>query len=533
MNILDYIKKIIIFCLFPCFIIFMGTISINSTLNALDSDDDFSFFDDFDISLDALEDLESSMRSPDPDVAKLNTLGRTFAGKNFPAFPLWKSTKPLESRDVLYYSPYNLKLKDHNSLQIIPFANIATNSTLNAHNLLRLSELNRQTIADLTAISGLVLDKFSSLSHTDTDPDDVANYKTLVNNLDELLNLFNTTTIQERRLGSIIDGCFTNNSAFLQITTSLQFAERNFWITKKVRDQIDALVKKTFISSENPSVDLKNFYRTKGGLGDTRIRTGILAINTPTLNSIPGISLVIPTGSLSLNKSLNTSPDQLVLDVNTLTAAIYNTLYNTRDVLLSPQLGNNGHFNLGIFLENTIKLPQNYGSIFCKLSYDKFFAKNENRLLLPKTTLNTSALNFPTSPAPSDETVVNTWKSIVNQYFLPSVINVSTNPGDIITANISYTLPFKKYSWTAGYDFFARTQESLKIASDPNIALNDYQTSIGQNELRYQHKLFSELSYTKQRTSSNLTVSFGGDYTITANSMSNDWTIFTKIGFAF
>ena len=500
------------------FILFLALGSITvaplySYDNDIDDDSEFDADFDLDFSLESLDEAAANRTVISTDDTTLLSIINTLKNYNYIKKPLWKNTASLKPRDVLYYQPHALKVLKKSGISNTFFCNITNKTPLTASSLIDSSGID-------TALLGLFLEN-------------VINGKPESNNtqeLNDLLFCINKTTIQERKIGTLINGGFVKGPFSIQLQTSIQLAERNFWLNAAESDQIALLTESLFGASDS-KISQSEFYRIKTGFGDTRLKIGLNAFTKPHISCNVGLEGIIPTGSFSLNKPYIKTPDELILDTDALKHAAFEDLYNLRDALVTPQLGNSGHLGIGFFTEVAIKLPPKWGSLWIRTSYDKLFPNNEYRLVQPVSTMTADNL-IGGSGIPSD-VFIPPLKQFISEYFLPSIVSAKVQPGDIINAVVSYTVPIKQCTYTSGYNFYAQTKETFNSINIPGTSMSSLQLDKATNTFAYQHKLFSELSYDKKNKNSTLSVSLGGDFAVVSSKIGQDWTVYLRAGASF
>jgi hypothetical protein len=305
----------------------------------------------------------------------------------------------------------------------------------------------------------------------------------------------------------------------IEIDSSLQFSERNLWLNKS--DQ--ARIKEMFTGTDE-TFDDHELYKTKFGLGDTRIKLGLNSLNMPNFQVDVGFEGIIPTSNLStdpkLNEYYNINLDNFINDMPYL-------LRNIRDNLITPQLGNYGHFGLGCFFESKIDFLHNNLHLFTRASFDNLFAAKEYRLIPSKQTI------FPPIRLNDLQDNPEFLTEFIKEYVFPPAYQVLISPGDIINfvAAINYDT---NNHWTLGfgYDYYNQQKEKFeRIYTTEDISTLRTEAAIAPAAI--QHKLFFQANHTKKQKNWDLILGLGGDYTIAAQNIGQDWTIFLRIGASF
>lgn len=338
------------------------------SLHSMDGDDGMPDLEELDLDVEELllppEAPHGSRAIINP--AQLNIISHFFDGINLTE-PLWASTKPEKGRDILYLMPSKITAIEYGGLSCNLFFNMTSKMHLTGSNLLNIDQINKELLPALIGPLGIA---------------NIAN----INQSKALLPFTKKIIIQERKIGTFFQTGFVKGAFILQVHTSLQIGIRNFWLNKKDQEEIKQLNKLLF--GESQQFDESNLYRIRAGLGDTRIKVGLNALNSTNLQTDVGLECILPT-SKSSKKSLVAIDSNKILgdDESTLKTSI-NALFNVRDYLLSPEIGNGGHTGLGFYLESKYNLFNGLAEIISRVSFDKFFTANEQRLMLEKKIIN-------------------------------------------------------------------------------------------------------------------------------------------------
>jgi hypothetical protein len=402
--------------------------------------------------------------------------------------PLWKHTKSPKGRDVLYLLPHKITAIEYGGIGLSLFLNVTSNMGVKAGNLF---EVDIST--DKAAVTALLSTKFKSVSE-----------------LTRILPLMKKITLQERKVGGLIQGGFVRGPFSVQLNTSIQLSERNFWLSKKDQKEL----KEAFVDmlGRSSTLDKKELYRIKCGFGDTRLKFNMNTLNMSNFQVDFGVEGIFPTSrfapKLKLEKKEELSVSQLM---------------SLRDYLLNPQLGNGGHWGAGCFLETKIGLFGNKAQLWSRMSFDKLFANEESRLIMHRKTMLPGDLN-PTG---------SNMDQFINEYLFPNSFKVMVYPGGIFNFITSCTTDIKKWQLAAGYDFFLQKEELIKKLQNTNVNLNELRIEDAQAQRSLQHKIFGEVCHVKNFKRSTLRVGIGGDKTIDATRMGKDWTVYFKIAASF
>jgi hypothetical protein len=104
-------------------------------------------------------------------------------------------------------------------------------------------------------------------------------------------------TVEERRLGFMLNGGFSKNKFSFQCDLPLILAERNYWIpNKSERRSLQELLDKI------KKVSKGGAYKVRYGLGDTRLKFGYNFADNNKFKSAAGLSFILPTSKIFSKK---------------------------------------------------------------------------------------------------------------------------------------------------------------------------------------------------------------------------------------
>ncbi|MBD3273383.1 hypothetical protein GF385_03490, partial [Candidatus Dependentiae bacterium] len=407
--------------LFKKLFIFITVLAFTITptkISCMDFDD--MNFDDMDIDLDMLDEVEYV-----PSKSLSDIFDKLLPVIEEIETPLWNKTKQPKGRDTLYLIPHRISSLEYGGLIFNLFFNYTNKMDFSINEVLKLDE-NKSALNEFT--------------------------QTLIEELDAneasaLIPLFKRLTIQERKIGALIQLGFILGAFRIEIDSSLQFSERNFWLSK--RDQ--ARIKEMF-SDANSTFDDKELYKTKFGMGDTRIKLGLNSLNMSNFQVDIGFEGILPTSKFSTDPRLK----QYEINLENLENDIPDILRSIRDNLITPQLGNFGHFGLGCYFESKIDLFHNSIHLWNRASFDNLFSAKEDRLIPSKQTIQTP-VDIASLLDPEYAT------KFIKEYIFPPAYRVKIHPGDII--NFVSALSFeigKKWNFVTGYDYYHQQEEQFE-----------------------------------------------------------------------
>ncbi len=494
-----------------CAIALAGTISLTFTpAHGMDGDDGMPDLEELDLDPDLLIDRplpEGSRALIGPgEAGQIGVLLQLIGLKE----PLWISTKPEKGRDILYLMPSKITSIEYGGGSCNLFFNMTSKMNLTGSNLLNIDQINHKIIGALPDLPASIKNK---------------------DQIGSLLPFAKKITIQERKLGSYFQAGYAKGAFLLQFHTSLQLGERNFYLNQHDLAEIQAL--NTLVFGEDQSYDESNLYRIRVGMGDTRVKLGLNALNSKILQTDVGMECIIPT-SRSSRKFLSAFDDTQLADDTVFFNTAINSLLNVRDYLLTPEIGNGGHFGLGFYMESKFNLFKNLAELVTRVSFDKFFEADEQRLMVQKqsgiTALSLENFNPLATPAEAQAAVIK----FAKEYLIPLPYRVSTEPGGIFNGMMILNIPYKKWNFRYGYDFYFQQAEQFKHVYADQAVQPLLRTELARVGTMTQHKISSETTYRiKNFNNINLDIGFGGDTTIAAQNIGKDWTVYLKFASEF
>lgn len=424
--------------------------------------------------------------------------------------PLWQNTIAPRGRDALYLLPHKLTAIEYGGLSFNIFVNKIDKLHVSAGSLFELgSAINQQALNGLIEI---LIERFSFLNNVSAEE------------LTSLLALFNKITIQERKAGILMQGGVVSGPFVIQLQTSLLASERNFWINKKVQEGIKNITQKIF---PGQSFDQSEGFIARYGMGDTKIKIGLNSLNTTNIQADVGFETVFPTSRFSKQKNLTTSVEQIINEPcpsNPGKAAIQ-FLREIRDYLLTPMLGNGGHFGFGIYGESKIGIFNNLAQLWFRLSYDKLFDNQQDVLMMFKPVLTPEELE--------DNNKAEKLKEFLQQYIIPTPFTVTLNPGGVFNFVASVSIGLGKFQLALGYDFYSQQRQRIKSLEKTSISSFDLRVDDAEAPRISQQKAYTEFSWLKQYKRVKLGVGLGGDITVRSTGLGHDWTMYLRITTSF
>jgi hypothetical protein len=479
----------------------------------MDGDGDMPEIEELDLDPSLFEARPTPEGSRAPiDAGAAGMLGGFFTDINLKD-PLWITTKPEKGRDILYLMPSKITSIEYGGGSCNLFFNMTSKMYLTGSNLLNIDQIDSQLLGALLGLIPL--------------PAGIQN----PNQIGLLLPFTKKITIQERKFGPYFQTGFVHGAFILQCHTSLQVGVRNFWLNKRDQEEIRQL--NELIFGESQQFDDSNLYRVRVGLGDTRVKLGLNALNSKLLQTDVGMECILPTSRSSRKTLPEVDVDSSLNDDTTIFKAAFDSLFNIRDYLLTPEIGNGGHFGLGFYLESKFNLFNGLAELITRASFDKFFESEEQRLMLQKKSVTAADLvAIPVGATPAEALALVT--KFAKQYLIPLPYKVDIEPGGIFNGIMILNIPYKKWNFRYGYDFYYQQAEQFKKVyadADTLPLLSVERARVGSI---IQHKISSETTYRiKKFNNINLDLGFGGDTTISAHNIGKDWTMYVKIASEF
>jgi hypothetical protein len=432
------------------------------------------------------------------------------------AEPLWKNTKAPSGRDVLYLLPHKITALEYGGISAKFFFNMTNRMKVTVHDLFSLPSMNNTAIKNM--ITTLIPAGDAHL-------------------FEQLVPLFQKITLQERKAGVLLQGGAIKGPITVQLATSLQLGERNFWLSKNDQVFIEELFKDVIVGD----LDQKDLYKIRTGLGDTRLKIGLNTLNMSSFQHDVGFELILPTSKLTQSEKVSLGIAEVSFDGSPeqLKNQAMRSLMSVRDYLLEPRLGNGGHFGLGCYAEQKIGLFHDFIHLWIRASYDIFLQSEEERLFMFQTTLKPENLAASGSPASLldlvDQTINNrVVTQFIREYVLPSSFKSTVKPGDVTNVVIAITADWsKKWRSAWGYDFYAQREEIIRSIHNTSVDLRDLRYEDAQSPSVYQHKFFSETLYQHKTQKSDLGIGFGSDVTVASRRIGADWTVYFKLAATF
>lgn len=438
--------------------------------------------------------------------------------------PLINQTKAPVGRDILYLLPHKMTALERGGFALHYFFNMTNRMKFTLNDLF-----------DSQTIDG-VISQLLALSPAESAAE-----------ISSVIPIFKKMTIQERKTGILGQFGFIRGPWMLQIHSSLLLGERNFWLSKSDQREAKEIMRR-LLGDNGEAFDESELYRIRVGLGDTRLKAGLNTVNAPNMQIDVGFEGIVPTSEIFNSVKLNTNlPDIIEKEVNLhmVRDNALPVLLNIRDYLISPRMGNGGHFGLGCFFESKIGIFHDIAQLWMRLSYDKLLPGKEDHVIMVKPVLTPeefgAAASLPLDDAGTEE-AAQVLNDHLEQNVLPPAFRVGVHPGGVINFVTSISVDIRRMRCAFGYDFYAQQKERIKklygtrLMRDDGtpLQLSDIRVDDAVSQEIRQHKIFTEMLYKLKTTEKNsMSLGLGGDYTISSKEMGRDWTLYFKFTASF
>jgi len=430
---------------------------------------------------------------------------------------LFKRTNPLNSRSLLDYPLFVRYDRPKHRIGIDLFFN-KTNRMYFNHKSSNIDSYLNITNPDFIAALENVFTKLGQLA-PDFDPQFFST----------LPLLFETFTVEERRLGLMIFGTRQCSKGQLSIFAPWYYLERNYF----VGPQQETLIRETLADAQQsvagmPPQPVNNtsevafqeqyLISDKLGIGDTRVMFDWPMVEERDWEMRLGIFSTVPT-AFAFAKGLKGDhfsppyprPEINLLDIinEALNAtdftetAIFDfllgSLSNLSAMLLEAPLGNGGHLGLGVYLKNITPLRTWLSQRWARyitwnsfMSVEYQFPAQETRFFITQNDAEAFAQqNFSSDDPIQVNCNFNFLTNKIVERFYPYALPVRILPGFIFRSSSRFTYEKKRRGFSLGTDTYLRTAERIrdvKICTDLDTPLN---RRVASKPLVYMSKIFA------------------------------------------
>ena len=391
-----------------------------------------------------------------------------------------------------------------------------------------------------------------------------------------ILQLLQTFTVQERRLGLMIGGKTTFGCWNFHIMAPWYYLERNHFVDKKIEDAIEALTTELLerivgASQLTPAQQAlaqkrrdafidQHLIADKFGIGDTRIYIDRPFIKRKFLSSRIGVLATIPT-AFAMKSGLKGAHLRLVKNRPLLdfvevfeagmskqispAALNYGVAFldNLGAMLLDAPLGNGGHFGLGIFLRNKspltslVKLDwaRNFTMrSFASLEY-LFPAVEWRSARVPVNEALFNQRNF--SPSETDQLIINSnYRFLVEQLtdrLFPVALQARVHPGIVFRWSSQFCYEYNNKGFTLGTDTYVRNREALTNLNADPATKKIIDIFNAHAPLSYQSKVVGSFFFKIPKCDREFMIGLWGDYTFMNKGIGADFSLVFKCDVTF
>lgn len=376
----------------------------------------------------------------------------------------------------------------------------------------------------------------------DVDPDTLRQIEQLAAKAPQILGLFRRAKKEERRLGVNLE--YLKNFyeyLSLELKTAFLYEERNVFLTPEEIEE----VKKLFPGGEKQQEKefQKHVIADKIGFDDLKVKLGCLVLEKDNLCIKVGAQSTIPTafafkkGILGSNflKIAEKSDPQFsfftifdLLDKNDTTALTeytknfgFEVVDRLSGIAFDSQMGNDGHFGLGCFIEPKIKVNEGV-TLRTLASVEYFFPAKEKRYFLRIK----NPADFPTFADTKNEQLataaVNFLDQQVVETFFPPLFTTYVTPGFIAQFTIGPKFRLREWDFAFGYDFYYQHKEKINYIQGNSTNLY---VSKGARSKAFQNTIFASIFYNNVKPDSDWSLLFNFEEALYSKGVGNNYTL--------
>ncbi len=399
-----------------------------------------------------------------------------------------------------------------------------------------------------------------------------------------IIDLLQTFTVQERRLGLMIGGKGTIGCWNYNIMAPWYYLERNHFVDANVETALDKAIsdflRDSFgITGPATQQEAAQVLRTRNqfinnhlisdkfGIGDTRVYFDYPIINKESFSSRGGFLATIPT-AFAFKKglrgnSLSRVVNRPLLDlIGTADALLQNQpvptqtfdyflafIDNLGAMLLDTPMGNGGHFGLGIYAKNRSPLnswiKQSWADnvtmrSFISLEY-LFPATEWRSFRVPVNEALFNVFNFDVSSLSDtsieDQNLVNTMYAFLQRQLtdrlFPIALRTTVNPGVIFRWSSQLCYEGECNGFTIGTDTYVRNKEKFSNIQASFETKRMIDILNARAPLAYQSKVVGSVFFKIEKPETSWVISIIGDYTFMNKGIGADFTLALNTNVAF
>lgn len=393
----------------------------------------------------------------------------------------------------------------------------------------------------------------------------------------ELINLFRTFTVQERRFGFMIGGKTTFNHWHLNVMAPWYYLERNHFVNAEVQEDLDELIadllENTFgigpltPAQQSEAEKKKNSFinnhliSDKFGIGDTRIYLDYPIIKKKNMYTRAGFMATIPTAfamkkglrGTSLSRVINRPTLDLLDLAEGLTAPVQKVseqafdfgiaaLDNLGAMILDTPMGNGGHFGLGVMLRNKSPLSSFIKQDWARRVIMRTFATLEYQFPATewrsfRVPVDESLFNMRDFTNTSDQAVVNSNFAFIlaqlTDRLFPIALQTKVHPGIIFhwSSHMCYEGDYSGF--TIGTDTYVRNKEKFSSIDASPATKKIIDVYNARSPIAYQSKAVASVFFKIDKPDKLWTIALTGDYTFMSKGIGADYTLALNVDVAF
>jgi hypothetical protein len=261
-------------------------------------------------------------------------------------------------------------------------------------------------------------------------------------------------TFQEHKVGAVLEKEWRFGRYCLSARTWLGLAERNYWLDSDTRKGITAAMQDLFPNNDG-TFNLSDYVTTNWGFGDLHFKGGIVSELNKNITVRTGAKLTLPIAS---PHTRGTAHQLIPLRLDQ-----FQGYGRTRlnEVLIAPQLGNGGHYGVGLWQDASwsqkFANDKHVFTLKAQASVDYLFESAEERLLMRYVD---QSLNIDAGPFAAG-TVDGDFRAYIGQHILPEPIELVIAPGVIGRVSATAQYAFEKARFFIGYDWYYKSKEQV------------------------------------------------------------------------
>lgn len=387
-----------------------------------------------------------------------------------------------------------------------------------------------------------------------------------IDEVSTILKLFETFTVQERRLGFMFHAKGSIDKWNLYMYAPWYYLERNHFINPTIQAEIEELIEDIFGESTVPECEEiafqdAHFVSDSFGIGDTRLMVDYPVYDTTFWQMYIGGLATIPT-AFAFKKGLKGNhfhrltcrPLLPLCDLvnniiesrdagsnNDLEPFLLSLLDNASAMLIQTPLGNGSHPGIGIYMRNTVPVSEYIQERWARKLLLRSFISLE--YLIPGW--EKRSFRFPANRAPfaqfpleniSADRVDATYDFIVQQLtdrFIPIGLETKVHPGIIFHSSTQVSYEGKRNGFTFGTDTWVRSPEHLKKIQGCKELLAQIDQCNAAQRFGYQSKLFGSIFFKVKKPGRLWTFTLGGDTTFMTRGIGQDYSLLFGIDVIF